>query len=359
MNEQRQLSSPRERVRLGKLLGNGSRRFLAFLICSAVLIAAFAVSSVWIHRNGWNPNNWGNFWNGSDNNPSVDDPDTTDPSGTGEVTDPSPEPEEIPDGAVPVISMDLSCTQFGENYIQNETVYLPDIEALRRSEGGETQNFDPEDGPVVLILHTHASEAYLPEGTGYLEGTVGDFAYSEDPSRTVVAVGEVLCSILNQNGVPAIHCTELHGESGSLRNSYSCAAECIQTYRARYPSIQYVIDLHRDGILSSDGAYVRTLASGTEEPTAQVMAVVGTDGNGTEHPDWQENLALALRLRDAINRENDTLCRPVSLRNASYNQELAPCALLLEIGSGANTIDEAIRAAELTGRELAALITNR
>ncbi len=359
MNEQRQLSSPRERVRLGKLLGNGSRRFLAFLICSAVLVAAFAVSSVWLHRSGLDPNDWGSFWKGNDDDPSADPSQTTDPPASGEETDPSPEPVDVPEGAVPVISMDLSCAAYGENYIQNETVYLPDIPALRASAGGEAQSFDPEDGPVVLILHTHASEAYLPAGTGYIEGAVGDYAYSEDPSRTVVAVGEVLCSILNQNGVPAIHCTELHGENGSLRNSYRYAAECIETYRERYPSIRYVIDLHRDGILTSDGEYVRTLASGTEQPTAQIMAVVGSDGNGTEHPDWESNLSLALALRDALNRENETICRPVSLRNASYNQELAPSALLLEIGSGANTVDEAIRAVELAGRELAALITNR
>ena len=357
MNEQRQLSSPRERVRLGKLLGNGSRRFLAFLVCSAVLVAAFAVSSVWLHRGELDPNGWGSFWKGNDDQ-SQTEPNTADPPDAGTET-PSPEPAEIPEGAVPVVSMDLSCSGYGENYIQNETVYRPDIQALRSQTGGEAQTFDPADGPVVLILHTHATEAYLPAGTAYLEGTVGDFAYSEDSSRTVVAVGKALCDVLNSSGIPAIHCTELHGENGTLRNSYSRAAECIEAYRERYPSIRYVIDLHRDGILTSGGEYVRTLASGTAEPTAQIMAVVGSDGNGTEHPDWESNLSLALALRDALNRENATICRPVSLRNASYNQELAPCALLLEIGSGANSVDEAIRAAELAGRELAALIARR
>ena len=83
---------------------------------------------------------------------------------------------------------------------------------------------------------------------------------------------------------------------------------------------------------------------------------VGTDGNGTDFPGWRSNLSLALRLRERLNQGGACLGRPVSLRNSSYNQEVAPAALLLEIGSGGNTVREAIRAAELTGAELAILI---
>ena len=350
MEEQKKLAAPRERVRLGKLLGNHSRHFLAFLICSAILVAAFAVSSVWLHRGGLEPDGSGDpGGNGpADTGPATGTPDS------GQAGEPEPAP--IPEGAVPVVSMDLSCAGYGENYIRNETVYSPDLPALREPSGSGALTFDPADGPVVLILHTHAQEAYLPEGTAWLEGTVGDSAYSQDVSRTVVAAGAALCQALNSAGVPALHCTELHGEDGTLRNSYSHAAECIRTYLSHYPSIRYVIDVHRDGILSSGGKYVRTLADGTTEPTAQGMAVAGTDGNGTAHPGWQNNLSLALRLRDALNSENPTLCRPVSLCNASYNQELAPCSLLLEIGSGGNSVGEAVRAAELTGAALARLI---
>ena len=148
MNEQRQLSSPRERVRLGKLLGNGSRRFLAFLICSAVLVAAFAVSSVWLHRSGLDPNDWGSFWKGNDDDPSADPSQTTDPPASGEETDPSPEPVDVPEGAVPVISMDLSCAAYGENYIQNETVYLPDIRHSVRPPMGRRRALTPRMAPL-------------------------------------------------------------------------------------------------------------------------------------------------------------------------------------------------------------------
>jgi stage II sporulation protein P len=86
------------------------------------------------------------------------------------------------------------------------------------------------------------------------------------------------------------------------------------------------------------------------------MAVVGTDGNGTEHPSWQTNLSLALRLGEGLEYCVENICRPISLRNASYNQELAPNALLIEIGSAGNTQEEAIRSAKLVGEVLSGLI---
>lgn len=358
--ERQQLSAGKEPIRFGKLLGRGSRRFLAFVIGCAVLVAAFAVSGVWLSRNSsFFPDDWGSFWNGrTDADPSITD-DTVIPSVSDEAPNPGNFSTVLPDGAVPVVAKDLSCSGYGEFYIQNETLYSPDLSALCAPSDEEERSFDSENGPVVLILHTHASEAYLPENTYYIKGSIGDVTYSDASGNTVVAVGAALCKSLNQNGVPAVQCTELHGENGTLRNSYAQAAKCIARYRERYPSIQYVIDVHRDGIVSSDGAYIRTLTPEAAEPTAQIMAVVGTDGNGTEHPSWQQNLSLALRLRDRLNSATASVCRPVSLRNASYNQEKAPFALLLEIGSGGNTVAEAIRAAELVGPALSDLIRNR
>ena len=88
---------------------------------------------------------------------------------------------------------------------------------------------------------------------------------------------------------------------------------------------------------------------------AQVMAVVGTDCNGTEHTRWEENLALALQLRRAMNAETEGIGRPVFLRNSSYNQELAPYSLLLEIGTGGNSLAQAKRTAEMVGSALVKL----
>ena len=107
---------------------------------------------------------------------------------------------------------------------------------------------------------------------------------------------------------------------------------------------------------NSKGEFIRTVYDAEEAPVAQVMAVVGSDGNGTVHDGWEGNLALALRLRELLNTNGAAICRPISLRNASYNQELAPHSLLLEIGTAANSVEEAKRAAVLVGSALAYLL---
>lgn len=351
--EQKQLTPPYPSVALGKRIGKPTGRFLAFLICGSILIAAFAMSSLWLGGNGEASlfDRLSAFFQNRE-------PNETKPNGTdhGAVLPPIPNEgeAELPDGAIPIRGMDLSAPDRGVDYFQNETAYLPNVSELR-ARPWETVTPDMQK-PLVLILHTHATEAYLTETATCLPSPVGDAIYSEDAARGVIAVGDTLTETLNRSGIPTLHCRELHGEAGTLRNSYACSAECVEEYLARYPSIQYVIDLHRDSILTSDGAYVRTEATANGERIAQVMAVVGTDGNGTEHPSWEKNLALALLLRDGLNGHCKGIGRPVSLRNASYNQELAPHALLLEIGSGANTVEEAKRAAVLVGEALARII---
>ncbi len=351
MTEYQSLPSPHEPIRFGRPLGKRTRRILAFLICCSVLVAAFAVSRLWEGRGSHGL--WGS---GGQESPSETAPPSDGTVGTEPTPEPSPELSRpsIPEGALPVVAMDLSCSAMGKDYFFNETCYRPDPAALRA--GLQLPAFPVGEAPVVLILHTHASEAYLPEGSAYIEGELGDISHSEDATRNVLAVGEALCRRLNQNGVPTLQCRELHGIAGSLRGSYEGAADCIAAYLAQYPSIRYVIDLHRDGILDASGNCVRTLAGGGESPMAQVMAVVGSDGNGTASPHWQSNLALALGLYDGLQESCQTLTRPISLRNASYNQELAARSLLLEIGSSGNSVSEAVRTAEAVGDVLARMI---
>lgn len=343
MDEERgRLQPPAEAVRLEQPIGRGIRGFLAFLVCGAVLVAVFAVGWLWLGaRKGA-----GGTVAGTDS--------TAEDSASGSAPETSGEAvtEPLPADAIPIRSADLS----GSVELLNETSYTPDPAALRALIGGEPRSFSPEQ-PVVLILHTHAQEAYLAQPADYLTGPLGDAIYTLDPDRSVIAAGEALCRELTRNGVPAIHCTDLHGEGGTLRGAYRSAADCIAAYLEQYPSIAYVIDLHRDGIVASDGACLRTETPGNG--TAQIQMVVGSDGNGTECPAWRSNLGLALCLRDRLNAEIPASCRPVVLRNASYNQEIAPHSLLLEIGSSGNTVSEAIAAAERAGRLLAALICNR
>jgi len=347
-NHQGQLTAPRENIRFGKPIGRPAARFFAFLTCIAILTAAFAMSGVWLNRK-----NLLGFLEKTpvqeeENPPSLDLP----PEDDVPEDNPKIEPT-IPEGAISILSLDLSFQKNQLPILQNETSYRLNLDEIKKKQsitGTEC------DGPLVLILHTHASEAYLLPQVSYLIGNPGNQIYSNESDRSVVAVGEALCNTLNQNGISAVQCLDAHGKNGTLQNSYAGAAACIEEHLERYPSIQYVIDLHRDGILGENGELVRTTTNKEESDYAQIMAVVGTDGNGTECPNWQTNLALALRLNERLESRVENLCRPISLRNASYNQELVPNALLLEIGSAGNTQQEAIRSVELLGEVLAELI---
>jgi stage II sporulation protein P len=188
-----------------------------------------------------------------------------------------------------------------------------------------------------------------------LLGSLGTLTYSEDEERNVIGVGSVLCETLNGEGIPTVHCKVIHDGDEKI-GAYSKAEESIRFFLLHYPSIRYVIDLHRDSILTSSGEYVRAVTEIGGESVAQIMSVVGSDGGGMACENWEDNLALALQLRSRLNADGAAVCRPVTLRNATYNQELAPYSLLLEIGTGANTAEEAKRAAAYLGRCLAQLI---
>ena len=77
------------------------------------------------------------------------------------------------------------------------------------------------------------------------------------------------------------------------------------------------------------------------------MLVVGTDEGGLSHPDWQENLANALKLQALLNRAAPGLCRSLDLRTERFNQHETPGSLLIEIGSTGNTLAEALRSARI------------
>lgn len=340
--------SASEKVRLEGTFNRKKRGFAAFLICCAILVAAFAVTALW-QKNG------GQDWfeqGGSSEIPDAPDSEKNDLQDSPSTTPPTA----LPEGAIPILPMDLSYTSYGKSYLNNETDYSPDFEALLSHNVSCTVGGNQ---PLVLILHTHTSESYLPKGTAHVSGAIGDLTYSENAEQGVLSVGETLAQTLNQNGIFAIHCSVSHDERG-LSGSYQRAAETIRSYLERYPSIEYVIDLHRDSVTSQSGAIIRSEGKHGTESVAQVMAVVGSDRNGTEYEGgWEGNLALALQLRESLNANGNTVARPVSLRRSSYNQELAKYSLLLEIGTAANSPEEAKRAAVLVGEALADLIQAR
>lgn len=319
-----------------------SRHFGAFLICCALFVAGFALTALARNADG-------SFF-GKNEETTLSEENNLPPI---QVPNSPNEPEEIviPDGAIPIVTYDLSHTGQGIGYLNNQTSYNPNVGELLKSD----VTTPPTQEPLVLVLHTHTSEGYLPQNATYLDGDLGKITYTEEKERNVLAVGRAFISGLNKKGITAIHCTVMHDESG-LAGSYERAAESIKFFREHYPSIRYVVDLHRDAILTAEGEYVRAATEIDGKSVAQILPVVGSNAGGWEHDAWEGNLALALQLRQVLNQNDTALCRPVMLRSATYNQEMAPFAILLEIGTGANSIDEAIAGATLAGEAFAGVI---
>ncbi len=214
----------------------------------------------------------------------------------------------------------------------------------------------PQDEPVVLIVHTHATEAYtMTESMRYEESAPFRTA---DPNYNVVRVGQVIADCLNAHGIVTLHDTTLNDLPG-YNNSYSRMAGVISRYLEEYPSIQMVIDVHRDAVSDGNGGQVALASQVNGQQAAQLMLVMGTDIGGLSHPNWQTNLTMALKLQVMGEKEAPDLFRELSLCASRYNEHLTPYSMLLEVGTAGNTLEEALLSAEFFAQQLSALLLSQ
>ena len=264
----------------------------------------------------------------------------TPPEGEAEenpTSEPKPEPRRDGD-ASPLSAENIE--------IKNKTDYSPDIEALLNSD----IDFS---GVTVLIIHSHATEAYMPDGeNSYV---------ASDPFRTlnvdqnVLRVGEELKAVLEARGIKVIHDTGLY-DYPNYNLSYSRALSAIKTDISEYPDIGIVIDLHRDALEGKDGTVYKTVADVGDSPCAQVGFVVGTNASGLNHPKWEKNLAFALKIQYSMCDKYPSLARPVKLSRYRYNQHMTEGSLIVEVGCTGNTLPEALAAVRYFGDCLADVI---
>lgn len=200
------------------------------------------------------------------------------------------------------------------------------------------------EAPTVLIVHSHGTESY--ENTeNYTESSP---YRSKDVSYNVVSVGDRIVQVLEAAGIRAVHDRQLH-DSPSYSSAYNNSRTSIQDYLARYPSIRLVLDIHRDAVEDGEGNQLGFTAQTPQGTAAQLMLVVGSDASGLQHPDWPENMSLAVKLHAQLERLAPGICRPISFRSQRFNQDLSPGALIVEVGSAGNTRQEALLAADILG----------
>ncbi len=199
--------------------------------------------------------------------------------------------------------------------------------------------------PTVLILHTHSTESYTQRDEPYREVSAWR---TLDERYNMLSIGQEVASLLAQAGIPTVQDRGYH-DYPSYNGSYVDARASLQAYLEEYPSIELVLDLHRDAA-GSGSNQLRTLAQVEGADSAQLMIVLGTN-----HDQYEKNLALALKLHAVLEKLSPGIMRPLQLRPQRFNQDLSSGALLIEVGAAGNAHDEALRAAGQLAKAIIAL----
>ncbi len=264
-----------------------------------------------------------------------------------------------PDNAVPPVDEGMGEVPDGQDLYSFDRSLVPDgARAVVPTDLFDGSAYDPNaltwqapptdaaQGPLVLIVHSHGSEGYTPQGTVYLEAdaVVGR---SDDAAGSVVGVGKELSDALNEHGIGAIHCSTRFDQAGNA-GAFERAAEAVAAYLEQYPTVRYVIDIHRGAGLADNGDVLRAVAWHEGEAVAQTAWIVPTGGMSE---------ALAAALCERMNTSDTHPCCSVRAEHFGRAWEMEGVYILrAEVGMAGNSQEEAARAAEHIAHALSALL---
>lgn len=187
----------------------------------------------------------------------------------------------------------------------------------------------------ILIYHTHTCESYTPTKENTYKAS-GNFR-TKDLNYSVTRVGTELEKYLKHYGYNVIHDTTIYDSSYS--ESYDRSLKGVAKLLEKNKNTDILFDIHRDAI--GDSSYAPTVKIGDEE-AAQMMFVIGSNGGGSEHDNWNENLKLAIKIQEKANELYPGLFKPIILRDSRYNQQLAKGASIIEVGATGNTLEQCL-----------------
>ena len=266
--------------------------------------------------------------------------------------------EETRQASVP--TMDLSMERLNDfeylvsNFYTVDSVTYINPSELNASEllGKDLRIDLSTGGSKILIYHTHSQETFADS--------------DNDPSTSIVGIGRYLTEILNNKyKIPTMHHEGVYDLiNGKLDRSeaYEFAKPEVEQILAENPSIEVVIDLHRDGV--ADTTHLVTEING--KPTAPIMFFNGLsrtrvngDLAGMANPYLQDNLAFSLQMKIAAETKYPGFARRNYLRGYKYNMDLMPRMLLIEAGAQTNTVEEMRNAMEVLADLLNSVLTGR
>ena len=192
------------------------------------------------------------------------------------------------------------------------------------------------DKTTVTIFHTHTCESYTPSEKYPYEQT-GNYR-TTDLNYSVARVGDELEKYLKSYNFNVIHNKTYH-DYPAYTGSYTRSKETVENLLKNNKS-DIIIDLHRDAI-GSKSNYDPSVKIGEDE-VAKLMFVIGTNGGGLYHPQWQSNLQFAIKVQQKANEMYPGLLKPIIVRNSRYNQHLGKAACIIEVGATGNTLDQCL-----------------
>lgn len=187
----------------------------------------------------------------------------------------------------------------------------------------------------------HQVHGYEYEATGNYRTT--DLNYS------VARVGTELTNYLKEKGFNVTHNTTYH-DYPAYSGSYARSLNTLEGF-LEGKNTQLVFDLHRDAVGSSN-EYAPTIKI-NDNYVAQIMFVIGTNGGGLEHPNWVQNLKMAVKIQEKANEMYPGLFRPIIIRNSRYNQHLTNGSSIIEVGATGNTMEQCILSMQCLSNVLA------
>ncbi len=209
--------------------------------------------------------------------------------------------------------------------------------------------------PAVLIYHTHTTETYqMLDRDFYAQGFL---SRSNDKNLNMVRVGKAIADEIEKQGFTVIHDTEIY--DNPYTGAYYRSEDAVKARLEKYPSLMITLDIHRDAIQNDSGVKTKPTAVIDGKKAAQIMIISGCqeEGNGiTDLPEWEKNLTFALKLQQSMETLYPGLTRPIFFCARSYNMGLTPCSLLVEMGTDANTLDEAVYSGKMLGRALCKIL---
>lgn len=246
-----------------------------------------------------------------------------------------------------------SSTLIGNIAVRNNTTTQQNINLLKYYEAKPDIKIEDKDQPTVLLFHTHTTESYeLTERDWYAQDYI---TRSNSSDRNMVRVGIEIKEQLESAGYRVIHDTRIHDEK--YTGAYDHSRKSVQAYLEQYPSIQIVLDIHRDAIELDNGTRIRPVAQIMGKKAAQLMIISGCEeGKVTDFPEWEHNLTFALRLQSICEELYPGLMRPLYFCQRKYNMDCSRNNLLIEVGSCANTLEQAAFSGRLLGNSLAKLL---